>query len=63
MRRRVEIVVVEKNKRGGGEDGRFEVVVMKFLRYEVVTGMITGMIVGDVAVERSSAPSQGGWPA
>ena len=33
---RVEMVVMEKNKRDGGEDGRFVVTVMKFVEGEGV---------------------------
>ena len=56
MRGRGEIVVVEKNKRGGGEDGRFEVVVMEFLRCEVVAGIVAGVVVGGVAREEGLGP-------
>ena len=60
MRGRVEIVVVEKNKRGGGENGRFEVVVMEFLKYEVVTGIVAGMVArvvaGGITSEEGLAP-------
>ena len=58
---RVEMVVIEKNKRDGGEDGRFVVVVMKFIEGgEVVAGIVTGMVAGvvaeDVAGEEGSGP-------
>ena len=47
---RVEIVVMEKNKRDGGEDGRFVVVVMKFVEGgEVVAGIVAEMFIGVVA--------------
>jgi len=52
------MVVMEKNKKDGGEDGRFVVVVMKFVKGgEVVTGMVARV----VAEKRGSAPSQGWW--
>jgi len=54
---RVEMVVIEKNKRDGGEDGIFVVVVMKFVEGgEVVTGIVTGMIAGVVVREEGLGP-------
>ena len=45
---RVEMVVMEKNKRDGGEDGRFIVVVMEFVEGGgVIAGMVAGGIVGE----------------
>jgi len=58
---RVVMVVMQKNKRDGGEDGRFVVAVMKFVEGgEVVTGIVTGMVAGvaaeDVAEEKGLGP-------
>ena len=54
---RVEMVVMEKNKRDGGEDGRFVVVVMKFAEGgEVIAGIVSVMIAGVVAREEGLNP-------
>ena len=54
---RVEMVVMEKNKRDGGENERFVVVVMKFVGGgEVIAGIVDGMIAGDVAGEEGLDP-------
>ena len=53
----MEMVVMEKNKRDGGEDGRFVVVVMKFVEGgEVVIGIVTGMVAGVVVGEEGLGP-------
>jgi len=49
---RVEMVVMEKNKRDGGEDGRFIVVVMEFVEgggdvARIVTRVVAGDLVGE----------------
>ena len=54
---RVEMVVMEKNKRDGGEDGRFIVVVMEFVEGDgVVPGMVVGVVVGGVVGEEGPDP-------
>ena len=50
---RVQMVVMEKNKKDGDEDGRFVVVVMKFVEGGEV---VAGMIVEVVAVEEGLDP-------
>ena len=47
---KVEMVVMEKNKRDGGEDGWFIVVVMEFVEGGgVVAGIVAGMVARVVA--------------
>ena len=54
---RVEMVVMEKNKRDGGEDGRFIVVVMEFVKGGgVVVGIVAGVVVGGVIGEEGPGP-------
>ena len=54
---RVDMVVMEKNKRGGGKDGGFGVVVVMFVEDgEVVTGIVAGMVIGDVVGVEGANP-------
>ena len=54
---RVEMVVMEKNKRDGGEDGRFIVVVMEFFEGGgVVTGIVAGVVAGGIVSEAGPGP-------
>ena len=53
----MDMMVMEKNKRDGGEDGRFVVVVMKFVEGgEVVTGIVAGMVARDVTGDEGLRP-------
>ena len=62
---RVEMVVMEKKRKGdGGEDGSFVVVVMEFVEggevvAEKVTGKIVGVVTGGVAEEEGLGPLLG----
>ena len=58
---RVRIVVMEKNKRDGGEDERFVAVVMMFVEggefvAGIVTRMFTEVVAGGVTREESLGP-------
>ena len=53
----MEMVVMEKNKRGGGEDGGFVAVVVMFVKDgEVVIGIVAGMVARDVAGVEGAGP-------
>ena len=53
----VKMVVMEKNKRDGGEYGRFVVVVMKFVEGgEVVAGIVAGVVAAVVVREEGLGP-------
>ena len=57
---RVEMVVMEKNKRDGGEDGRFIVVVMELVEGDgVVAEIVAEVVAGGVVEKRDPAFSQG----
>ena len=58
---RVEMVMMEKKRKGdGGEDGSFVVVVMEFVEggevFGIVAGKVVGVVAGGVAGEEGLSP-------